>query len=293
MEPAVVPHCSPGLDNKGRDRSGPIGVFDSGVGGLSVVRQVRQLLPGEDVLFLADQAHVPYGQRPLQAVRGFATAITRFLLGRDAKLVVVACNTASAAALRHLRERFADTPFVGMEPAVKPAVLHTRTGVVGVLATPATFQGALYASVVERFAQGVRVIQQTLPGLVECIEAGDLDGPRTRRIVTAGVRPLIEQGADTLVLACTHYPFVIPLIRAAAGPDVHVIDPSPAIALQAERLLGERRALATPDRAGTLSLLTSGDAGTLCIMTSALIGESAAAGRVTWEPDGEGLRHGD
>jgi len=150
----------------------PIGVFDSGVGGLSVLRAMRALMPNEDVIFFGDQGHVPYGPRPLEEVRAFSVAITRWLLDEGAKLIVVACNTASAAALKYLRETFPDVKFVGMEPAVKPAAETTRTGRVGVLATPATFQGALYASVVERFANGVTLLQDTCPGLVQEIEKG-------------------------------------------------------------------------------------------------------------------------
>jgi glutamate racemase len=267
----------------------PIGVFDSGVGGLSILRQLRVLLPAEEVLFFADQAHVPYGPRPLDEVRRFSIGIARFLMDQGAKLVVVACNTASAAALQTLRSTFPATPFVGMEPAVKPAAEQTRTRTVGVLATPATFQGALFASVVERFAQGVRVIPQTLPGLVERIEAGDLGGAETQRIVQAGVGPLVAQGADTLVLACTHYPFVIPAIAEAAGPGVQVIDPSQAVARQAERLLDQRGLRATHGNKGKVTFLTSGDAARLHQMASQLIGESGAARRATWDAAGETL----
>ncbi|HBY07279.1 MAG TPA: glutamate racemase, partial [Chloroflexi bacterium] len=148
----------------------PVGIFDSGVGGLSVLREIRIQLPHEDLIFFADQAHVPYGPRSLEQVRAFSEAITRFLLDHGAKLIVVACNAASAAALYHLRETFPEIPFVGMEPAVKPAAEQTQSGVVGVLATPATFQGELYASVVERFASDVIVLQDTCPGLVAQIE---------------------------------------------------------------------------------------------------------------------------
>jgi glutamate racemase len=215
----------------------PIAIFDSGVGGLSVLNAVRQHYPEEELLFLADQAHVPYGSRSLQEVRAFSEAITRYFLAQDAKMVVVACNTASAAALHQLRELFPDTPFVGMEPAVKPAAEQTQSGVVGVLATPATFQGELYNSVVERFADGVSLLQDTCVGLVEQIEAGNLDGRETRRILETALFPMLAQGIDTVVLGCTHYPFVIPLIREITGPDVRVIDPAPAIARQVGRLL--------------------------------------------------------
>lgn len=235
-----------------------IGVFDSGVGGLSVLRAICARLPGQPVVFLADQAHVPYGSRSLEEVRAFSVAITRFLLNQGASCIVVACNTASAAALHHLRAEFADIPFVGMEPAVKPAAETTHSGVVGVLATPATFQGALYASVVERFANGVTVLQDTCPGLVAQIEAGDLDGPRTRAILDRALEPMLAQGMDTIVLGCTHYPFVIPLIQQIAGPGVRVIDPAPAVARQTERVLAQRGLLAPPGTAATPRFFTTG-----------------------------------
>jgi glutamate racemase len=210
------------------------------VGGLSVLKSIRHVLPKEEIIFVADQAHVPYGPRPLEEVRAFSEQITQFLIGEGARLIVVACNAASAAALHHLRAVFPDTPFVGMEPAVKPAAETTHSGVVGVLATPATFQGALYASVLERFAQGVKVIQDTCPGLVAQIEAGQLNGKETRSILEKALQPMLAEGIDTIVLGCTHYPFVIPLIEEIAGPGVRVIDPAPAIARQVQRVLEER-----------------------------------------------------
>ena len=218
-------------------RDGVIGVFDSGVGGLSVLRAIWQELPFEPVIYLADQAHVPYGQRPIEEVRDFSLEIVRYFLNHGAKLIVVACNAASAASLRQLRETFPDTPFVGMEPAVKPAAETTRSGVVGVLATPATFQGELYASVVERFANDVQLLQHTCPGLVNQIENGDLDGRISHSILEDALLPMIQGGIDTVVLGCTHYPFVIPLIQAIVGNEVRVIDPAPAVARQTRRLL--------------------------------------------------------
>lgn len=260
----------------------PIGVFDSGIGGLSILRQLRSLLPQEDVLYLADQAHVPYGDRSLTQVRHFSEQITRFLLSRDAKLVVVACNTASAAALHELRKIFPHIPFVGMEPAVKPAAQSTRSRVVGVLATPTTFQGALFASVVERFANDVRVVEQTLPGLVSRIEAGDLAGERTRQLLQQAVEPLLEQGVDTIVLACTHYPFLIPLLSELVGPEVQVIDPSPAIARQTKRLLEGGNALAPVDQAGQVTYFSSVDSERLVQIAIRLIGETGKGARVLW-----------
>ncbi len=217
-----------------------IGIFDSGVGGLSVLGAVRRLLPAHPILYVADQAHVPYGERTAAEVRQYSEEITRFLLSKGAQLIIVACNTASAAALLPLRQQFVDVPFVGMEPAVKPAAEVTHSGVVGVLATPVTFQGAMYASVVERFAQGVTVLQDACPGLVNEIEAGRLHGDKTRAILEAALRPMLAQGVDTVVMGCTHYPFVIPLIQEITGPHVRVIDPSPAVARQAMRLLQQR-----------------------------------------------------
>src|SRR5512146_1452236 len=185
--------------------SSPIGVFDSGVGGLSVLRAIRVQMPEESVIYFGDQVHIPYGPRPMEQIRDFSEAITKFLLDHGAKIIVVACNTASAAALKYLRETFPDVSFVGMEPAVKPAAEHTHTGKVGVLATPATFQGALYASVVERFANGVELFQSTCPGLVQQIEQGNLNGEETRQIRDEALLPLVEQNIDTVVLGCTHY----------------------------------------------------------------------------------------
>jgi glutamate racemase len=230
-----------------------IGVFDSGVGGLSVLRCLWQELPEENFVYLADQAHVPYGKRAVEEVRRFSVEITGYLLSQGASLIVVACNTASAASLHHLRQTFPETPFVGMEPAVKPAAEQTHSGKVGVLATPATFQGALYASVVERFANGVQLFQDTCPGLVAQIEAGELESSTTRNILETALLPMLAQGIDTVVLGCTHYPFVIPLIQQITGPQVKVIDPAPAVARQARRVLGARR-LSQAEPTGTGSL---------------------------------------
>jgi glutamate racemase len=257
------------------EKAAVIGVFDSGVGGLSVVRALRQQLPDQALAYVADQAHVPYGPRSLEEVRAFSEEITRFLLSQGAALVVVACNTASAAALHPLRARFPEIPFVGMEPAVKPAVEQTHSGVVGVLATPATFQGALYASVVERFAQGVTVLQDICPGLVKEIEAGRVQGTEARRILEKALRPMLAQGLDTVVLGCTHYPFVIPLIQEIIGAGVRVIDPAAAVARQTARLLGER-GLAGGERTQPDRFWTTGDAREFAEQIETLIGDSDA-----------------
>ncbi|MBL7950667.1 MAG: glutamate racemase [Flavobacteriales bacterium] len=237
----------------------PIGIFDSGIGGLTVTATIRQALPTERLLYFGDGAHVPYGPRSLEEVRDFSFGITEALLERGAKVIVIACNTASAAALRALREAYPDVPFVGMEPAVKPAVEHTRTGVVGVIATVATFQSELYATIVERFAQGVEVLHQPCPGLVKQIEAGEFDTPTTERMLRGWLEPLLAKNIDALVLGCTHYPIVRPLIERIVGPGVRVIDPAPAIARQLQRVLHRDGIEAPAEQRGDVQGYTSGD----------------------------------
>jgi glutamate racemase len=235
------------------------------------------------VIYIADQAHVPYGLRSLHEVRHFSEQITRFLLAQGAEIIVVACNTASAAALHELRATFPGMPFVGMEPAVKPAAETTRSGVVGVLATPATFQGALYASVVERFAQGVRLLQDTCPGLVAQVEAGELESSETRRILETALQPMLAQGVDTVVLGCTHYPFVIPLIQEIAGAQVRVIDPAPAVARQAGRVLQERGLYSPEAETAPAQVMTTGDAPALQALLPRLLGETAPVQTLRWQ----------
>ena len=261
----------------------PIGIFDSGVGGISVLRAVREQMPEESVIYFGDQGHIPYGLRPMAQIRNFSEAITRFLLERDAKIVVVACNTASAAALKYLRQTFPDVPFVGMEPAVKPAAEHTHTGKVGVLATPATFQGALYASVVERFASGVELFQNTCPGLVQQIEQGNLTSEETRTILENALLPMREKNIDTVVLGCTHYPFVIPIIQQIVGRDVRVIDPAPAVARQVGRLLDGMKNHS--GSRGDIEFHTSGDPEVLSNLLPKLLGEPGKIRRVEWLDD--------
>jgi glutamate racemase len=262
-----------------------IGIFDSGVGGLSVLRAMRKQMPEESAIYFGDQGHIPYGPRPMEQIRNFSEVITKFLLAQDAKIIVVACNTASAAALKYLREKFPDVQFVGMEPAVKPAAERTQTGRVGVLATPATFQGALYASVVERFANGVELFQDTCPGLVQQIEQGNLSGAETRKILENALQPMLEQNIDTVVLGCTHYPFVIPVIQQIVGERVRVIDPAPAVAKQTERLLEARGMRNQSGSNGELRFYTSGDKDSLKSLLPLLLGELGKAERVEWLND--------
>ncbi len=241
----------------------PIGIFDSGVGGLSVLRAIHARLPNENLIYFADQARVPYGSRSLKEVRAFSEEITHFLLSKDAKIIVVACNTASAAALYWLRENMPKIPFVGMEPAIKPATEQSYSGVVGVLATPATFQGELYNSLITRFASDTTILQDTCTGLVEEIERGALDGDKTRAILDEALRDMLDLGLDALVLGCTHYPFVMPLIEQICGDSVHVIDPAPAVARQVEVRLVSENAKSTQEANGEIQIYTSGDAESL------------------------------
>ncbi len=227
---------------RGADRTlnkdGFIGVFDSGLGGLSVLHEIRQLLPGEDLVYLADSAHVPYGGHGEAFIRDRSLAIGGFLAAAGARMVVVACNTATAAAVPTLREHLA-LPVVGMEPAVKPAAAATRSGIVGVLATVGTLRSARFAALLDRFGNGIGVLTEPCPGMVEAVEHGALETPETRELVARHVQPLIQGGADVIILGCTHYTFLRRQIETAAGPAVTVIDTSRAVARQVAARLGK------------------------------------------------------
>ncbi len=226
-------------------KSSPIGVFDSGIGGVTVLRAIRELLPSEDLIYFGDSANLPYGEKTLEEIRCLSEAVVDFLLKEKCKLIVIACNTASAAALKHLRAVHPEVNFIGMEPAVKPAAEQTQSGVVGVLATTATFQGALFASVVERFAQDVVVLRQPCPGLVQQIETGKAEAADTEKMLREWLEPMMENHIDTLVLGCTHYPFVMPTLKKILGEKVKIIDPAPSVARHVKRVLEEKKLLKT------------------------------------------------
>ncbi len=242
--------------------SAPIGVFDSGVGGLSVLRAIRAALPHEDLVYVADSAHVPYGSKSQHYIQQRSLTLTTFLtssaIGLNAKAVVVACNTATAAAAALLRSRFG-VPIVAMEPAVKPAVAATKVGVVGVLATVGTLQSAQFAALLGRFGAGVEVVTQPCPGLAEQVEAGKLWGPTTRALVEQYTKPLLTRGADTIVLGCTHYPFLRPLIQDIVGPDVALIDTGAAVAQQLRQVLAAKDLITTAETPGHELFWTTGD----------------------------------
>ena len=224
---------------------------------MSVLRWIRAELPHETLLYVADSGHAPYGNKPVEFVTRRSFAITEFLRGRGAKAIVVACNTATAAAITSLRARF-DIPIIGIEPALKPAVTMTHTGVVGILATGNTVASDKFADLLDRHGYQARVLVQPCPGLADCVERGDLHGSQPCALLERYLRPLLEQNADTLVLGCTHYPFLIPLIRRLVGPNVAILDPGPAVARQLRRRLEAVGELASGDAPGDECYFTSG-----------------------------------
>ncbi|QXI37781.1 glutamate racemase [Pseudomonas xantholysinigenes] len=226
------------------ERSAPVGVMDSGVGGLSVLAEIQRLLPNESLLYVADSGHVPYGEKSPDYIRQRLRHIAAFFHEQGAKAMVLACNTATVAAVADLRELYPDWPLVGMEPAVKPAAAATRSGVVGVLATTGTLQSAKFAALLDRFANDVRVVTQPCPGLVECIEAGDLSSQHLRQMLEGYVQPLLAAGCDTLILGCTHYPFLRPMLAQIVPAQTAIIDTGAAVARQLQRLLGAQVLLA-------------------------------------------------
>jgi glutamate racemase len=239
-------------------RQAPIGVFDSGVGGLSVLAEIERLLPRESLLYVADCGHIPYGEKSAAFIRERCGQIAGFFRQQGAKALVVACNTATVAGVAELRERYPDWPVVGMEPAVKPAAAATRNGVVGVLATTGTLQSAKFAALLDRFASDIRVVTQPCPGLVELIEQGDLQAPALRTLLHGYVQPLLDAGCDTLILGCTHYPFLKPLLAEWLAPETVLIDTGAAVARQLQRLLAQGD-LQSSGPASTPAFWTSGD----------------------------------
>ncbi len=248
-------------------------------------REVSEQLPQENLLYFADTLHCPYGDRSLVEVRRLTEGIVRFLLSEHAKIIVIASNTLSAGALHPLREQFPEVPFVGMEPALKPAVEGTKTGVVGVVATSATFQGVLFASLVDRFDRQATVLTQPCPGLVERVEAGQWDHPDTEALVRSYVAPLLTQNMDTLVLGCTHYPFLRRAFERAVGEDVQLVDPAPAVARQVGRVLSERGLLNGSADPGEATFFTSGDEATFADFQKRLAQRSGAVRGVRWSEE--------
>ena len=218
----------------------PVGFFDSGLGGLCILDAFKRECPAESTIYIADSKHCPYGNRPPEEIIRISRENTDFLLRHGCKMIVVACNTATAAAIDVLRSDFPDTPFIGLEPAVKPAALKSRSGVVGVLATAGTFNGRLYRETTARFARGITVIASVADEFVALVERGETSGRRAEAVVKAKVEPLLAAGADHIVLGCTHFPHLKPLIEKIAAGRAEVVDPSMAVARQAKRMLAAR-----------------------------------------------------
>jgi len=261
----------------------PIALFDSGVGGLSVWRAVRELLPQEALVYLGDTAHIPYGRRSHVEIESYAHEIVRFFVEElEAKLVVVACNTASAASLQSLRARY-PVPIVGMEPAVKPAAERTRRRRVGVIATQATIQATVFARLVERFANGVEVWTQACPGLVEAVEEGRLEDAGTIALLREYLSPMLKAGIDELVLGCTHYPFLMPALRQVVGPDVDIIDPAPAVARQVGRVLDMHGLRTDSLSAGSTRFFCTGDVHRFHQTAERLVGPIGEVHPLIWE----------
>lgn len=237
----------------------PIGFFDSGVGGLSVLREVQRLAPGENLLYFADTLWFPYGGRPAAEVRKRSFAITRRLLQSDVKLIVAACNTASAAAIDDLRQAWDSVPFVGMVPGLKPAASTSRTGKVAILATPGTLGGELYARVSSEFGRGVTIVEVAGHGLAEAVEHGEAETPATRARLHELLDGAVDHGVDTVVLGCTHYAFLRETL-AQEFPGIVLIDTSEPVAKRVLQVLSERDELAPPGHTGTLDIIVSGDA---------------------------------
>lgn len=256
-----------------------VGVFDSGVGGLSVLREIRQQLPNESLLYVADSGYVPYGDKSPEQIRQRSRAIAGFLLGQGAKALVVACNTATAAAVNDLRSVY-DLPIIGMEPAVKPAAQATRSGMVGVLATTGTLQSAKFAALLDRFAGSVKVLTQPCPGLVELIEQGELQGPKVDALLREFTAPLLAAGCDTLILGCTHYPFVRQGLQRLLPPGVNLIDTGAAVARCLHARLTEAGLLAAGPAAAE-QFWTSGNVAQMHSVLPVLWGHDA---RVQWLP---------
>ncbi len=258
----------------------PIGMFDSGLGGLSVYREIRQHLPAEDVIYYADSAFCPYGTRTPQEIRNRCYGITQLLIERGAKIIVVACNTATSMAIDFLRASFPQIAFVGLEPAVKPAAAVTRSGRVGVLATPRTVKGERLRWLIETHASGVEVRTTPGNGLVELVESGTLEGPDVLRTIQPMLDPMLDAGVDAVVLGCTHYPFLRGAIQAYVGPDVNVIDSGAAIARRVSAMLDVQQMHTPSGEPGVIDILTSAEAEGISRVAIQLLEEPVGATRI-------------
>ncbi len=252
----------------------PIAVFDSGVGGISVLKHIHALLPHEPLLYVADSKYAPYGNKTAAEIQARCFEIAEFLIAKNAKALVVACNTATAAAIDALRAKY-NLPIIGMEPAVKPAAEASRNGIIGVLATTGTLKSAQFAALLESYGRNVKVVTQACVGLVECIERGELNTANTKVLVQQYCAPLLAEGADTIVLGCTHYPFIKPLIEQAVGNNVAIIDTGAAVAKYLQKKLAEQDLLATTTAEANVTFWTNSQADNATLVIGALWGAKA------------------
>jgi glutamate racemase len=250
-----------------------IGVMDSGVGGISVLKHIHALLPHEDLMYVADSKYAPYGNKTADEITSRCFEIADFLIAKEVKALVVACNTATAAAIDAMRAKYA-LPIIGMEPAVKPAAAATKNGVIGVLATVGTLKSAQFAALLESYGRNVKVVTQGCVGLVECIERGELDAPATKELIRQYTSPLLAEGADTIVLGCTHYPFVKHVIQEVVGEHVTLIDTGAAVAKQLKNKLEEKGLLSRAKEKAEVLFWTNSEAENAEQVTEKLWGES-------------------
>ena len=257
--------------------SNPIGIFDSGLGGLTVWRELRKQLPNEDLLYFADSKNCPYGPKPPEMIQKLACQIVDEMLAFGCKMVVVACNTATAAAIDILRQNYA-IPFVGMEPAIKQAALNTKTGKVGVLATKGTFNGRLYKETSRKYANNIDVMVQIGTGLVELVEANEHESDKARTLLEKYIKPMVEYGVDQIVLGCTHYPFFKQQIEKMVDNGVAIIDPAPAVAKHTANMLFEHNLQNTENHCGTSIFASSGDTKPMASLLTSMNGHGYERG---------------
>lgn len=261
------------IENSFMNNGHPIGIFDSGIGGLSIARRIREILPNENILYIADSFHAPYGDKSESYIYHRSSSIVEFLLERNAKAVVIACNTATVSSIKELRTHYS-LPIIGVEPGVKPAVFQTKTGIVGVMATTRTLESTSFATLAKNFSTTVKIEVQPCPGLMEQVESLNLEGNETETLIKKYVAPLLEKGADNIVLGCTHYAFLAPLIRKVAGPNVQIINTDLAVAKETARRLESESLLTTNTGPGFTEFWTSGTTDVASKQISSLWGES-------------------
>lgn len=260
------------LKNK-PSKNSPIGVMDSGVGGISALKHIQHILPHEQITYVADSLYAPYGNKTPEEITKRCFSIADFLVEQGVKAIVVACNTATAASIQQMRAKYT-LPIIGMEPAVKPAALASKNGVIGVLATVGTIKSAQYAALLEHYGAGVTVLAQGCEGLVECVESGALTDDATRRLLKQYIAPLLAGGADTIVLGCTHYPFLRPLIAEIVDPKIAVIDTGKAVSAQLQKKLMEANLLADDSQQAKVVFWTNSPSDKASIVIQQLYGEA-------------------